>query len=370
MVLAIGFLSFVAGSFLTFTGSFPANHLTDAFRGGQALLAQQTEYDTPFPSDFWQPARSEARGVTIYDPARAFDGFTLYTSGHAQSAFLISMSGEVVHEWHLPFSRIWDDSAAVAAPPPDAHMYIEKAHLLPNGDLLALYVAIGTSPWGMGLVAHGPRRRDRLEIPRAGPPRLRRRRRRPDLRVDPRDPRRRGARPPASEAAADRRLRRGALARGQGAAEGLAARRARGFALRHDAQHGPLVHRRGQGRLPAHQLDRRGDRRAGGAGAVRRGGPGPAVAARDRRGSAARPRARAGGMGLARALAAAARRRPAGRRPPAAVRQRGRHRRPLARARARSRPRRRSPGATPATPSIRSTAACARRRSGCPTATR
>jgi hypothetical protein len=152
MVLAIGFLSFVAGSFLTFTGSFPANHLTDAFRGGQALLAQQTEYDTPFPSDFWQPARSEARGVTIYDPARAFDGFTLYTSGHAQSAFLISMSGEVVHEWHLPFSRIWDDSAAVAAPPPDAHMYIEKAHLLPGGDLLALYVAIGTSPWGMGLV--------------------------------------------------------------------------------------------------------------------------------------------------------------------------------------------------------------------------
>jgi hypothetical protein len=31
-------------------------------------------------------------------------------------------------------------------------MYIEKAHLLPDGDLLALYVAIGTSPWGMGLV--------------------------------------------------------------------------------------------------------------------------------------------------------------------------------------------------------------------------
>ena len=31
-------------------------------------------------------------------------------------------------------------------------MYIEKARLLPNGDLLALYVAIGTSPWGMGLV--------------------------------------------------------------------------------------------------------------------------------------------------------------------------------------------------------------------------
>ena len=152
MLLAIGFLSFVAGSFLTFTNSFPANHLTDAFRGGQALLAQRTQYATPFPSDLWQPARTRARGVTIYDPQRAQNGFTLYTSGHSQKAYLISMSGEIVHEWHLPYSQIWDDSAAVAAPEPDDRIYMRKAQILPNGDLLALYVAIGTSPWGMGLV--------------------------------------------------------------------------------------------------------------------------------------------------------------------------------------------------------------------------
>jgi hypothetical protein len=84
LVLAIAFLAFVAGSFLTFTGSFPANHLTDAFRGGLALLDQTTQYDEPYPKDFWQPARTEAKGVTIYDPSRAFNGFTLYTSGHVQ----------------------------------------------------------------------------------------------------------------------------------------------------------------------------------------------------------------------------------------------------------------------------------------------
>ncbi|HUH02437.1 MAG TPA: arylsulfotransferase family protein, partial [Kofleriaceae bacterium] len=152
MVLALGFLSFVAGSFLTFTDSFPANHLTDAFRGGQALLAQRTQYATPFPSDFWQPARTQARGVTIYDPQRAQNGFTLYTSGHSQKAYLISMNGEVVHEWHLPYSAIWDESAAVGDPQPDERIYLRKAQLLPDGDLLALYVAIGTSPWGLGLV--------------------------------------------------------------------------------------------------------------------------------------------------------------------------------------------------------------------------
>ena len=152
MLLAVVFLSFVAGSFLTFTDTFPANHLTDAFRGGQALLVQQTQYATPFPSDFWQPARTDARGVTVYDPKRAYNGYTLYTSAHSQKAFLISMNGEVVHEWHLPYSAIWDESAAVKHPQPDDKIYVRKAQLLPNGDLLALYVAIGTSPWGMGLV--------------------------------------------------------------------------------------------------------------------------------------------------------------------------------------------------------------------------
>jgi Arylsulfotransferase (ASST) len=152
LVLAIAFLAFVAGSFLTFTGSFPANHLTDAFRGGLALLDKTTQYDAPYPKDFWQPARTEAKGVTIYDPGRAFNGLTLYTSGHAQKASLVAMTGEVVHEWQLPFSAVWDDSAAVQDPQSDELIYVEKARLLPNGDLLALYVAIGTSPWGLGLV--------------------------------------------------------------------------------------------------------------------------------------------------------------------------------------------------------------------------
>ena len=155
-VLALAFLSFVVGSFMTFTEAFPTNHLIDAFRAGQAVIAQQTQYNDPFPRDFWQPARSEARGVTIYDPTRAFNGFTLYTSGHAQKAMLISMNGEVVHEWHLPYSKIWDESAAVGSPQPDELMYLRKAQLLPNGDLLALYVASGTSPWGMGLARLTP----------------------------------------------------------------------------------------------------------------------------------------------------------------------------------------------------------------------
>jgi Arylsulfotransferase (ASST) len=152
LVLAIAFLCFVAGSFVTFKGIFPGKQLTDAFKGGQALLEKETAYNSPFPQELWQPARTEAKGVTIYDPGRAYDGLTLYSAGDGQKVRLISMKGDLLHEWYLPYSAVWDDSAAVRNPRPDADIYVEKAHLLPNGNLIAIYVAVGDSPWGYGMV--------------------------------------------------------------------------------------------------------------------------------------------------------------------------------------------------------------------------
>ena len=76
----------------------------------------------------------------------------LYTSGHDQKVRLIDMHGDLVREWGLPYSQVWDKSAAVSSPLPDSHVYIEKSHLYPNGDMLALYVAVGDTPWGYGLV--------------------------------------------------------------------------------------------------------------------------------------------------------------------------------------------------------------------------
>jgi outer membrane protein assembly factor BamB len=150
-VLAIGFLGFVVGSYVMLADAFPSGYLTNAYRGGQALLAK-SRYDHPYPSEMWQPARTDARGVTIYDPDRAHAGYTLYTSGHAQTALLISMAGEVLHEWHLPYSEVWDASADAKDPRPDTHIYYRKAHVYPNGDLLAIYIAAGDTPWGYGLV--------------------------------------------------------------------------------------------------------------------------------------------------------------------------------------------------------------------------
>jgi outer membrane protein assembly factor BamB len=150
--LSVGFLGFVAGSYAMFAEAWPSRYLADAYRGGGALLAAKTQYNSPFPAGFWEPARTDRRGVTTYDPAKALNGYTLFTSGEGQRAALISMTGETLHEWHLPFSEIWDETAQVKNPRPDPMIHYHKAHLYPNGDLLAIYEALGDTPWGYGLV--------------------------------------------------------------------------------------------------------------------------------------------------------------------------------------------------------------------------
>ena len=150
--LAVGFLSFVAGSIATLSDSSPGRYLENAYKAGQALYGQLTNYNDPLQYDLWRGARSDQEGVTIYEPGKAQNGFTLYSSGHQQKATLVDMDGRTVHEWGVPYSAIWDSSSPVKRPQPDGQVYVEKAVLYPNGDLLALYVAVGTTPWGYGLV--------------------------------------------------------------------------------------------------------------------------------------------------------------------------------------------------------------------------
>lgn len=148
----VALLGFVAGSLATLADAYPGRLVGDAYRAGRALQAQLSLRDQPFQPDLWRLARSGAAGVTVNKPGKVQPGLTLYTSGHAQAAFLLDQQGREVHRWSLPFSAVWDRTAAVKKPQPDGLVYVEKALLYPNGDLLAVYVAVGDTPWGYGLV--------------------------------------------------------------------------------------------------------------------------------------------------------------------------------------------------------------------------
>lgn len=76
-------------------------------------------------------------GVTLHDRERACEGINLFTSGRGPEAFLMDMSGVVLHEWECDFERVWphwDESEGATGAE-----HWGFAELLPDGDLLAIY---------------------------------------------------------------------------------------------------------------------------------------------------------------------------------------------------------------------------------------
>ncbi len=79
-------------------------------------------------------------GVTIHDPARAYDGYNFYTSAHDEAAYLVDMQGNVLHEWRCRFEDI------PGAPAPSENLpnrWWRRAWLFENGDVLALHTGVG-----------------------------------------------------------------------------------------------------------------------------------------------------------------------------------------------------------------------------------
>lgn len=88
----------------------------------------------------YRPAEDRPR-VVVHDPAAVAPGLNLYTSGHAAQADLMDRDGRVLHRWRYPLRRLWPD---LAANPTNAKLeYWRRAHLFPNGDLLAIYEGFG-----------------------------------------------------------------------------------------------------------------------------------------------------------------------------------------------------------------------------------
>ncbi|RRQ21695.1 arylsulfotransferase family protein [Thiohalobacter thiocyanaticus] len=151
-IAAIAFIAFIAGGVASVAKVYPYSHFRDAYRGGTALYQKLTSYTDPYSTDLWAPERTDAQGVTVHEAQRAHAGWTLYTSGDAPRATLIDMDGRVAHVWERRFSDIWDETAAVRRPVPDAQTYFRKARVLPNGDLVAIIIGVGDTPYGYGMV--------------------------------------------------------------------------------------------------------------------------------------------------------------------------------------------------------------------------
>jgi len=84
---------------------------------------------------------SEGAAVRRHDPARAFDGYNFYTSGHGPGAVLADMEGRTLHEWRYELKAVWPDYPLHKDSPKTG--YWRRAYLYPNGDVLAIFEGIG-----------------------------------------------------------------------------------------------------------------------------------------------------------------------------------------------------------------------------------
>lgn len=150
-VLAVALLAFLAGALVVLTDVFPSRPLRDAVTAAQALIAKHRMSSDRYATDQWRKARRPDRGVTVRT-GQAFAGYTLYTSADSARARLIALDGRVAHEWYRPYSTVWQPGGAVREPQPDELIFMNKARVLPNGDLLAIYEAAGDTPYGYGMV--------------------------------------------------------------------------------------------------------------------------------------------------------------------------------------------------------------------------
>ncbi len=142
-------LSYLVGAAAIFFDLPTSPFLRQAFVG--AVNWYEHRGATPPPQEQLPPPT-----VGQFDKSgKVDDGFTLCMYGSDSHAMLLNMRGEVVHQWHVPFSQIWPA-------PPHLHGRVEDAlvnfcggYLYPNGDLLAVLegpINLHNSSHGYGLV--------------------------------------------------------------------------------------------------------------------------------------------------------------------------------------------------------------------------
>ena len=86
-------------------------------------------------------APAQVTGVTTYDAEKSAPGANLFSSAHSPRAFLVDATGKVLHEWRRTRDSVWPALAGIDED--KARQYFRRLHLLPNGDLLAIFEYTG-----------------------------------------------------------------------------------------------------------------------------------------------------------------------------------------------------------------------------------
>ncbi len=87
-------------------------------------------------------AAPEVQRVTLFEPDAVQPGVNLVVSGHAPTAQLVDLKGNVLHTWQTTFEAVWEPGTPTY-PPNTSRDFFRRALLLPDGHLLAIFEGTG-----------------------------------------------------------------------------------------------------------------------------------------------------------------------------------------------------------------------------------
>jgi len=120
----------------------PAGWRRPRSRAGSAASPEEINKLASIPYLRGYAAPSDKSGVVVEDRARMQDGWSLYTSGHAPAATLIDSSGRVVKTWTVDAATAFP-GVRISKDPEERHLYMNLAHLYPDGGVVAMFSHIG-----------------------------------------------------------------------------------------------------------------------------------------------------------------------------------------------------------------------------------
>ena len=145
---SICFLCVFLGLLMAAVKAPPFYWTDNAFKAFNAICIQQEMFSDQYPSPLWQPIRYVDQDVTT--GSTDADAITLFTAGDGPDVKLVDSQGNNLHTWNASFSSIWGNQDFMKSIVPDERIFVRRAHVFSNGDLLALYETPLNTPNGMG----------------------------------------------------------------------------------------------------------------------------------------------------------------------------------------------------------------------------
>lgn len=147
--LALVACGFAYGVFVGFYREPPFATLKASVDAAQATL----ERIWPPESPYLYEVNHDRAGAQILDPERVAPGVTFLAGVFAgiPKGVLIDLAGNVLHEWQIDFSDVWQEAPHLLYQAPDDLIHWHGAHLFPDGSVVFNFES-GNFPFGGGLI--------------------------------------------------------------------------------------------------------------------------------------------------------------------------------------------------------------------------